>query len=42
MTEEINEIIFWLDDKLVETDNYIDTNLLQAINKQVEVLSWNE
>lgn len=40
--EEINEVIFWLDDKLLEVDNYIDTNLLQAINQQVLELGWDK
>ncbi len=40
--QEISSITFWLNEKVLDSDNYIDVNLLQAINKQVEELGWNE
>lgn len=39
--QEISSITFWLNEKLLDFDNYINVNVLQAINKQVEELGWN-
>lgn len=39
---ELSSITFWLNEKLLDFDNYIDVKLLQAINKQVEELGWNK
>lgn len=38
------EIRFWLEDKDYEIENnsILTTDLLQAINKQIEELGWNE
>ena len=37
-------IRFWIKDKVyeIENDKQLSLNLLQAINKQVEELGWNE
>ena len=38
--QETINITFWLNEKVIDVDNYIDIYSLQAKNKQVEELGW--